>query len=388
MAQKVGNSAGGTAATRGRRRRLRWAALFAVIAVLIAGGTVAYAAHSRYDIPAADLFDDDEPTTSGSPTLSPTLAPSPTVEPGAGITGPLNFLLVGIDPRASEPNWRPNADAVLILHVPATMDRAYLFSLPRDLRVDIPAFPKAGFGGDRTKLTHAMSYGSVVPGKAKPNRAQGFQLLAKTVSRATGIKRFDAGAVLNFGGFTRLVNAVGGVDMYVDQRVASRHREPDGDHRKPGAGGYIGPQMVYPKGMHHFTGWQALDYGRQRYLSGGDYTRQRHQQQLIKALVGKILSDDTARDPIKLDRVLNALGDTLVFDGRGRKIIDFAYALRTVEPTAIKLVGLPGEGVGTGGNYLGEQLQQPVGRQFFAALRAGELETFLAGHPKLINKER
>jgi anionic cell wall polymer biosynthesis LytR-Cps2A-Psr (LCP) family protein len=175
--------------------------------------------------------------------------------------------------------------------------------------------------------------------------------------------------------------------MYVDQRVASRHRRPDGSHRSPGGGGYVGPQMVYQKGVHRFNGWQALDYARQRYLTGGDYTRQRHQQQLIKALVGQILAADTARDPVKLDRVLQAIGEALVFDGRGRRVIDFAYALRDVEAADITLVGLPGGSVGRGSGYAGEQLQ-PVGRQFLAAVRGDRVAAFLAAHPELVNKER
>jgi LCP family protein required for cell wall assembly len=348
----------------------------------VTGGTLALAqaARSRYDVPRADLFD---PDPAAAPTPTPT--PTPTVEPGAGITGPLNFLLVGIDPRVSIPDWQPHADAVLILHVPAAMDRAYLFSLPRDLRVDIPAFRKARFGGQRTKLTHAMSYGSKVPGTKKPDAAQGFQLLATTVSRYTGIARFDAGAVLNFGGFTDLVDAVGGVDLYVDQRVVSKHRQPDGKHRRPVPGGYTGPQMVYEKGTRHFTGWQALDYARQRYVAGGGYTRQRHQQQLIKALVGQILSQDMARDPVRLDRVLRAIGDALIFDGRGRSVIDFAYALRDVDPADITLVNLPGGSVGRGGGYAGEDLQ-PVSRQFIAAVTADRAARFLAAHPELVSR--
>jgi LCP family protein required for cell wall assembly len=377
-------SSGGTSrvAALWRRRRLRWGVLIAVAALVVTGGTiaVAQAARSRYDLPRADLFG---PDPAAAPTPTPT--PTPTVEPGAGITGPLNFLLVGIDPRVSIPNWQPHADAVLILHVPAAMDRAYLFSLPRDLRVDVPAFRKARFGGQRTKLTHAMSFGSRVPGTEKPDAAQGFQLLATTVSRYTGIARFDAGAVLNFGGFTDLVDAVGGVDLYVDQRVVSKHRQPNGKHRRPVPGGYTGPQMVYEKGTRHFTGWQALDYARQRYVTGGGYARQRHQQQLIKALVGQILSQEMARDPVRLDRVLRAVGDALIFDGRGRSVIDFAYALREVDPADITLVNLPGGSVGRGGGYAGEDLR-PVSRQFIAAVKADRAAQFLAAHPELVGK--
>jgi polyisoprenyl-teichoic acid--peptidoglycan teichoic acid transferase len=366
-----------------RRRVLRWGGAVAATAALLGGGgwVATRALRSRYDVPNADLFGTPSPSASGS--LPST---SPTVPPGTGIKGPLNMLLVGIDPRESIPTWQPHADAVLIMHVAAALDRAYLFSLPRDLRVDIPAFPKAHYGGGLTKLTHAMSYGARVPGTSIPSVAQGFQLLAKTVTSYTGITRFDAGAVLNFGGFSRLVDALGGVDMYVDQKVVSIHREPNGNHRKPGGGshGYVGPQMTYLPGNRHFTGWQALDYGRQRYTTGGDYTRQRHQQQLIRAIVAKGLSLNAATDPVKIDAVLRALGKSLTFDGRGRRIIDYAYALHGVAPSAITLVSLPGGSVGTGGGYLGEQLNQPVARQFMAAVRADKVDAFLRTHPTLV----
>ncbi|MFG3418321.1 LCP family protein [Micromonospora sp. NPDC048063] len=321
------------------------------------------------------------PTASATPRADPT--PSPTAPPGAGITGPLNLLLVGVDTRVSVPGWEPHGDAVLVVHVPKGLDRAYLFSLPRDLLVDIPAFPKAGYGGGKTKLTHAMSYGSRVPGKPKePSTAQGFELLRSTVSGYTGL-RIDAGAVLTFNGFDKLVDTLGGVDLYVDQRVVSLHRRPDGRHREPapGGGGYVGPQMVYEKGERHLTGWQALDYARQRYITGGDYARQRHQQQLVKALVTKILDEDLARQPERVQQVVDALGDTLVYAG-GPRIVDVAYALGGLSPDRFVLVGLPGEGVGQGSAYRGEQLE-PTGRKFLTELRAGRADAYLAAHPEL-----
>ncbi|GGJ99307.1 hypothetical protein GCM10010123_31520 [Pilimelia anulata] len=305
---------------------------------------------------------------------------------GRQLRGPLNILIVGIDPRQSDPNWRPNADAVLLLHVPRALDTAYLYSLPRDLVVDIPAFAPAGFAGERTKLTHAMSFGSVVPGRARPDRAQGFRLLSLTVSKYTGIPRFDAGAVLDFGGFTKLVDAVGGVDLRVDRLVTSIHRQPDGKHREPGASstGYVGPQMVYRPGVRHFTGWQALDYGRQRYLPGSDYTRQKHQQQLIRAILTKLVKQGAHRDAAKLARILAAVRDSLTYDGRGHSVVDFAYSLRRVTPARMTLVSLPGDAVGSGGGYRGEALQ-PVGRQFLRAVRADAVRPFLARNTGLVH---
>ncbi|MGC5021751.1 LCP family protein [Micromonospora sp. DT47] len=325
--------------------------------------------------------------TAGTPgataTPRPTATPSPTGPLGAGITGPLNLLLVGVDTRVSVPGWEPHGDAVLMLHVPAGLDRAYLFSLPRDLLVDIPAFPKSGYRGGRTKLTHAMSYGSRVPGKPKePSTAQGYELLRSTVSGYTGL-RVDAGAVINFQGFEKLIDLLGGVDIHVDQRVVSLHRKPDGKHRElaPSGGGYVGPQMVYEKGERHLNGWQALDYARQRYITGGDYARQRHQQQLIKAMTAKILDEDLARQPDRVEQIMASLGDTVIYAG-GPRIVDLAYALGGLDLGRLTLVALPGAGVGKGRAYKGEQLK-PLGREFLTALKAGDAEQFLAAHPTL-----
>lgn len=373
----------GTGQDRHQRRRVSWVAAILAVVVLVGGAVVATRLLSRDSRPAATT-----PTGAAATTTTPagpSASTSPTPPPGAGITGPLTFLLVGVDTRVSVPGWEPHSDAVLVMQISRNLDRAYLFSLPRDLVVDIPAFPKAGFAGQRTKLTHAMSYGSRVPGRPRsPDTAQGFALLSTTVSRYTGIKRFDAGAVLTFGGFDNLVDALGGVDLTIDQRVVSKHMRPDGQHRASANGDYVGPQMVYEPGRRHLVGWQALDYARQRYTAGGDYARQRHQQQLIKAIVAAVLSRNLARDPDRLDRVVRALGQAFTFvGGGGHRVVDFAFALSRLPASAITLVSLPGHAVGSGGSYRGEALDA-IGDRFITELRAGRADTFLAAHPALV----
>ncbi|WP_433529875.1 LCP family protein [Micromonospora sp. CA-263727] len=363
----------------GNRRRLTLVLAGLVTVAVVAVGAVVVGRTVSGDraAPAAGST-----TTPVSPSTQPSPSPS-TPPPGADITGPLNLLLVGVDTRVSVPGWEPHADAVLILHVPAGLSRAYLFALPRDLVVDVPAFKPASYSGGRTKLTNVMSYGSRVPERPKqPDPAQGYDLLRRVVSDYTGL-RIDAGAVLTFGGFDRLVDSLGGVDIHVDQRVVSRHRRPDGKHREPGpgVGGYTGPQMVYEPGDQHLNGWQALDFARQRYLPGGAYTRQRHQQQLIHALVVKMLDDNLARQPERVEQVVGALGDMLVYVG-GRRIVEFAYALGGLSPEALTLVGLPGAAVGQGNSYRGEELTR-TSRDFLSELRAGRVDAFLAKNPKL-----
>lgn len=359
----------------------RWAKVCSVLGVLlmlVSGGALigAKALLARYEgaVGTGDLFGDG--------------ANGATKAPGSDIKGPLNILLVGIDPR--KPSTPPLADSIMIAHIPAGLDRAYLFSIPRDTVVDIPRFDKAGVTGGRTKVNAAMAWGSNVPGKpGQPSVPQGFELLSRTLTAYTGIERFDAGAIINFNGFKKVVDAMGGVDMYVDERTRSEHLKPDGSRRpaNPAGEGYIGPQKVYEVGQHHLQGWEALDFVRQRYgLKGTDYGRQRHQQQFLKAMADQALSRDVVSNPIKLDKVLRAAGSSLVFNGRGHSVVDFGMALRNIRSDSITTVRLPGGALEKGGKYQGEQLQ-PVAREFFDAVRSNQVDAFMTAHPELVNQK-
>lgn len=358
-----------------RRRAPRWAWACAVLGavLMVFSGTTLIASEAllaRYAgaVETADLF--------GEAT-----APA---QPRSDIKGPLTILLVGIDPRtATEP---PRSDSILIMHLPRGLDRAYLFSIPRDTVVDIPRFDKAGYPGGRGKINGAMAVGSQTGRGAKPDLARGFELLSKTLTEFTGIERFDAGAIINFGGFLKIVDAMGGVTITFDKDFVSEHRRPDGTHRAhdPRGEGYVGPQAKYRKGKAHLKGWQALDFVRQRKTVGGDYVRQQNQQKFLKAMVDQALSKDMATNPIKLDKVLRAAGQSLVFNGRGHTVVDYGLALRNVRPDSIVMIKLPGAGVGSGSGYLGEKLL-PVAHDFFAAVRAGTVDEFVVAHPELIN---
>jgi anionic cell wall polymer biosynthesis LytR-Cps2A-Psr (LCP) family protein len=140
--------------------------------------------------------------------------------------------------------------------------------------------------------------------------------------------------------------------------------------------------------MQHLNGWQMLDYARQRYsLPNGAYDRERHHRQIVKAMMAKIFSFDLMQYPFVAPYVVQAVGRTLTLDLRGRKIHEYAYALRNLRPEALTLVGLPGSSVFSGGAYLGEA-QAPIQAAYFAAVRADTVEQFLAANPGLINDPR
>ncbi|WP_433828397.1 LCP family protein [Actinoplanes sp. CA-015351] len=367
-----------------RNSKITWAVVAGAVVALLAGVGVAIAMNRSSNNTAA------APVSSAGASwaaTAPSASAAPAESPGADIKGPLDLVLVGVDTRTSIPGWEPHADTVMLLHVDAGLKNAYLYSLPRDLRVDMPAYKKAGFSGGRYKLTEAMSRGSRIPGeKTKKSTEQGYELLTKSLSAYTGIKTFQAGAVLNFAGLSKLVDALGGIDMNIDQKVKSRHHKPDGTNRPiaPGGGDHTGPQMIYQVGERHLVGWQATDYARQRYgLPNGDYDRQRHQRQMVSAIMTKAFSEGV-QDPAKLKDVIEAIGDSLVYVG-GRTPFEYAYALKDLTPEKITLVDLPGAGVSSGGKYVGEQLKSE-GTGFLKALVKNKAAAYLKEHPKLVNK--
>ena len=303
---------------------------------------------------------------------------------GDPLSGPLNILLVGTDAGSTS-----RADSIIVLHVNASHDRGYLVSIPRDLLVDVKPFPKSGYRGGQAKINEAFFHGS----QGGAGRAGGMQLLAATIRDTLGIT-FDAAAIINFDGFKAVIDALGGVDMCFDQDVTSKHlvRGPDGQpiniendpdgHRK-------GSPITYKKGeCRHLAAWEALDYSRQRYgLPNSDYDRQRHQQQLIRAMVKKATSKGVITNPSKVNAVIRAAGAALVIDTGVASFKDFVFTLRDVNPN--KLVTVKTNAGKFNSIRIGktsyEQLT-PASMEMFQALRDDALDEFLARHPEFLGE--
>ena len=315
---------------------------------------------------------------------------------GHNISGPITMLLVGIDER---PNPNPadgaRSDSIIILHIPASHDRAYMVSIPRDTRVPIPAFTKTKYPGGADKVNAAFDFGFLNGG----GRTGGFQLLALTLQKLTGLS-FNGGAIVNFGGFQSIVDAVGGVDMCVDEKVTSIHIGWNIKTGKEGvpytlaAPAYNDPRLkpgwraqVYNVGCQHFNGWQALDDARQRDLlanGDGDYGRQRHQQQFIKALAKKVSSAGLA-NPLKLDGILRAAGSAVTFDGNGVSLTDWVFTLKDLNPANITMIKT------NGGHYNtqvvnGQDVEtlDATTKALFPAIASDQVAAFVAAHPEIV----
>ena len=105
--------------------------------------------------------------------------------------------------------------------------------------------------------------------------------------------------MIDFGGFQQVTDALGGVDMYVDQTITSIHP----------------PHRTFTQGTSHFNGAEALDYVRQRYqFPDGDITREKHQQMFLKAVMDKAASSGTLTNPAKLNAFLQAVTKAVTVD--------------------------------------------------------------------------
>jgi LCP family protein required for cell wall assembly len=305
---------------------------------------------------------------------------------GSSIDGPVNVLLVGLDERPGEKPDGVRADSVIIVHLPADHQQAYLVPVPRDALATIPAYPKSGYPGGREKVNAAFEHGSQGGG----GRAGGFELLAMTVRQLTGAS-FNGAAIVNFGGFQSLVTALGGVDLCVDETVVSIHVGTDANGRfhPPYEMTDDGPvpipgttPQVYRPGCQHMTAWQALDYVRQReLLPDGDYGRQRHQLQFLRAVLKQASRSRVLSNPVRLDAVLRTAGPALTFDGGGVPIGSWLFTFRNIRVDRTVLLKTNG-GVFNTAEVDGQQVEllTNLSLTLFQQLRRDAVDEFVAAH--------
>ncbi|MFC6019005.1 LCP family protein [Plantactinospora solaniradicis] len=287
------------------------------------------------------------------------LDPAARQERGA-VTGPLNYLLVGSDQRPTAgPEADQRSDTIMIAHLPAGLDRAYLISIPRDLLVEIPPAPASGYPGGPDKINSAFQYGGGGQG--------GTRLLSATLTRLTGI-RFDGAALVNFAGFQRAIDLLGGVRMCVDTPVRSIHTK-----------------SVFNPGCHQMNGAQALDYARQRYdLPNGDFDRQRHQQQLLRAMMDKATTADMLRNPLRLDQVIRAIGSSFTVDTNGTRLEEMIFAMRRIRSDALLGIQLPSHSEMI--DEVSYVLLDEPANTLFDSMHNTDLDNWARANPKWVNR--
>ncbi len=315
------------------------------------------------------------------------------------ITGSKTMLFVGVDARPwGNETDLVRADSILILHIPADHESAYLISIPRDTWVRIPAYDngvkKTREQSDKINAAYAIG-GDGLSGRAAREKAVG--LLALTIKELWGLQ-FDGAAIVDFTGFQQVVEVLGGVDMYVDQRTTSVHigfnskgerRTPFRQYTKSDGSTGLDPiagvtPVVYEVGYQHLEPWQALDYVRQREtLPNSDYDRQRHQQQFIKALFKKVLSKDVLTNPVTFNKVVGVVGKAMTIDDGGIDLEDWAFAMRGIGGDDLITVKTNNGTFHSSAESRGAEALDEVTLELLASVRDDRIQAFLALHPEL-----
>ncbi|MBX7466833.1 LCP family protein [Streptomyces sp. MAG02] len=314
-----GNGAAGSGRPRRRGKAKTWLAVVVSLLVLLAAGAgwIYIRLDGNIKTFAADGVSDDRPAASAHGS---------------------NVLVIGTDARTDgnselgggDKNDIGRSDTAFLLHTYADQKHAVAVSIPRDTLVDIPAckLPDGTWTKPQANTMFNAAYSVGQTAKGNPACTQ------NTVEKLTGL-RVDHTVVVDFKGFAKMTEAVGGVQVCLPQDVYQKDLNPNRSTR--GA-------QIFAKGPQTVSGQKALDYVRIRHGigDGSDIGRIKRQQAFVASLLKKVKSDGMS--PTSLLPLANAATQSLTVDpglGSADKLISFALSMKNVDLHNTKFVTLP-----------------------------------------------
>ncbi len=221
-----------------------------------------------------------------------------------------------------------NTDTIILIRIPNDGHSATAISIPRDAYVAIPDQGKgkinsAFAGAANVTRDKALADGDSEKDAIKKGEEEGRKALIQTVANLTGVS-VDRYAEIGLVGFSRLTNAVGGVE------VCLKHPVRDS---------YSGAR--FKAGRQTLNGPQALSFVRQRHgLPRGDLDRVTRQQVFMASLASKILSTGTLTSPGKLSQLQGALSSSVTLD-QDWDVMGFAKELANLSAGNVKFSTIP-----------------------------------------------
>lgn len=225
-----------------------------------------------------------------------------------------NIALLGIGGAAHDgPDL---SDTIILANVNLKQNKVHMFSIPRDLWVP----------GDKDKINSIYA-------NAKLDGGSGISAIEAVLEMITG-QKIDYVLVLDFAGFVKLVDHLGGIDVDVVQTLDDYHYPIEGleedncgktdedieaftatTSAETELWDYFPCRYKHLHvdfGQNHMNGQQALEFVRSRHgvgSEGSDFARSRRQQLVISALKEKAFSLGVILNPVKLAGIYNILKD-------------------------------------------------------------------------------
>ena len=242
----------------------------------------------------------------------------------------VNYLIVGSDTReglsreeikrlkvgGTDVAAGKRSDTMLLIHISKKRDKAAIISIPRDSYALIPE--------------HNNSQGKLIPAAySKINSAYnwgGAPLLIKTLENMSDL-RIDHYVELNFVGFVRMVDALGGVEICTKKDI----NDPKS-------------HLTLPAGTHVLDGVDSLKFVRTRVFDGlGDLGRMKRQQEFASAMLRKATSAGVLLNPVKMVDFINSALDSVVTDeglSQG-DLLTLGKQLRNLSASNVRTLTIP-----------------------------------------------
>jgi LCP family protein required for cell wall assembly len=240
------------------------------------------------------------------------------------LNGPLNILVVGSDTRDGQGEEFGDvdselADVIMLLHISQDRKDAVVVSFPRDLLVSIPECPNPEGGTfpvkNRKQINSSIGYGGVA-------------CTHLTVEEFTGLE-IPFVAMIDFKGVIEMSNAVGGVEVVIDDPISDAYSN-----------------FYIEAGTHNLQGAQALAFLRTRHGigDGSDLARISNQQIFLLSLFNKIKKDGTLNNPIRLYSLSSAAARNMKLSESMTDLatmVTLAGAMSEVEPSRMVFTQVP-----------------------------------------------
>jgi LCP family protein required for cell wall assembly len=233
----------------------------------------------------------------------------------------------------------------MVVHIDEGRTQATVVSIPRDTLVTRPSCPLSSGGSTAVAYNSMFNSAYSVGGPV---------CAVKTVESMTNV-RMDHYIEIDFSGFAKLVDALGGVTVTTDEDI-----DDDDSH------------LHLKAGEHHLGGKKALALARTRHGigDGSDLGRIGLQQKLVKALLAQIGSTNLLTDPAKLYKVADAVTGSLTTDtglDSLTELIRLGQSLKSLPSDDLKTVMMPVVPAPSDRNRV--VADQPEARELWESLR-------------------
>ncbi|HEX7056968.1 MAG TPA: LCP family protein [Bacilli bacterium] len=244
--------------------------------------------------------------------------PAEVPKPEAAAHKPITILLLGLDTRAQTGTL--NTDVIMTATFNPQTKSATIVSIPRDTY-----FQPEGYRARKINAFYSVA--------VRADKEHAPEQMKTWIGDFLGVT-IDYVAIVDFKTFEDVIDAFGGIDVDVDMDMRYV------DHAD-------GTDINLRKGFQHLNGEQALDFVRYRKSNMGtgpssDFDRNRRQQQVLAAIVGKLKSIGGV---LKLGEIFTAIGSNIKTDMPKKQVQNFLKTYIGIKNDHIRYIPLDGKWV-------------------------------------------